>query len=301
MFDMIVPFADYGFNASHACAYGLVAYQTAYLMAHHRVEYMAAILTSVKDDKDRKPFYLYACRGMDIEVLPPDVNESELDFAPAPGEAPAIRYGLSAVRNVGEGAVQQIIEARRAEGGFVSFADFCRKVDPSVLTKRVLESLIQAGAFDSLGYTRAGAARAPGQGLGAHPGRAQGRGRRAVLPVRRRRRGPGRRHRRVGAARARSSTSATLLRLEKEMLGQFVTDHPLLAVKDVLAAQCDARDGRPRDAGRRRPRHDRRHHRRGRRASTRSAASPTPSSGWRASRAASTSSRSPASTRRCPG
>ena len=117
---------------------------------------MAAVLTSVKDDKDRKPFYLYACRGMDIEVLPPDVNESELDFAPAPGEAPAIRYGLSAVRNVGEGAVQKIIEARRSEGGFVSFADFCRKVDPSVLTKRVLEALIQAGAFDSLGYTRAG-------------------------------------------------------------------------------------------------------------------------------------------------
>ena len=104
LFEMIVPFADYGFNASHACAYGYVAYQTAYLMAHHPVEYMAAILTSVKDDKDRKPYYLYACRGMSIEVLPPDVNESETDFAPAPGDAPAIRYGLSAVRNVGEGA-----------------------------------------------------------------------------------------------------------------------------------------------------------------------------------------------------
>ncbi len=82
LFEMIVPFADYGFNASHACAYGLVAYQTAYLMAHHPVEYMSAVLTSVKDDKDAKPFYLYACRGMNIEVLPPDVNESELDFAP---------------------------------------------------------------------------------------------------------------------------------------------------------------------------------------------------------------------------
>ena len=80
---MFVPFADYGFNASHACAYGLVAYQTAYLMAHHPVAYMAAILTSVKDDKDRKPYYLYACRAMGIEVLPPDVNDSALDFAPA--------------------------------------------------------------------------------------------------------------------------------------------------------------------------------------------------------------------------
>ena len=84
----------------------------------------------MKDDKDRKPFYLYACRGMGIEVLPPDVNESELDFAPAPGDDAAIRYGLSAVRNVGEGAVQQIIDARRAKGAFTSFADFCRKVEP---------------------------------------------------------------------------------------------------------------------------------------------------------------------------
>src|SRR5207249_5812335 len=154
IFDLIVPFADYGFNASHACAYGYVAYQTAYLMAHHRVEYMSAILTSVKDDKDRKPYYLYACRGMDIRVLPPDVNESEMDFAPAPGDEPAIRYGLSAVRNVGEGAVQQILAGRAAGGPFTSFAEFCRKVDPSVLTKRVLESLILAGAFDSLGYAR---------------------------------------------------------------------------------------------------------------------------------------------------
>ena len=152
------PFADYGFNASHACAYGLVAYQTAYLMAHHPVSYMAAILTSVKDDKDRKPYYLYACRAMDIEVLPPDVNDSALDFAPAASGGRAIRYGLSAVRNVGEGAVQQIIEARDAKGAFESFSDFCRKVDPSVLAKRMLESLILAGAFDSLGYHAAGAA-----------------------------------------------------------------------------------------------------------------------------------------------
>ena len=94
------------------------------------------MLTSVKDDKDRKPFYLNACRLMGIEVLPPDVNESEIDFAPAAGAEGAIRYGLSAVRNVGEGAVGQIIDARRGKGAFTSFADFCRKVEPSVLTKR---------------------------------------------------------------------------------------------------------------------------------------------------------------------
>ena len=237
MFDMIVPFADYGFNASHACAYGLVAYQTAYLMAHHRVEYMASILTSVKDDKDRKPFYLYACRGMDIEVLPPDVNESELDFAPAPGEAPAIRYGLSAVRNVGEGAVQKIIEARRSEGGFVSFADFCRKVDPSVLTKRVLEALIQAGAFDSLGYTRAG--------LLEHQDKVS-----APILAERKAEAAGQFSLFGGGEEGQAADidesvlegeefdQRTLLRLEKEMLGQFVTDHPLLGVKDILARQC---------------------------------------------------------------
>ena len=116
LFDLIEPFADYGFPAAHACAYGFIAYQTAYLMAHHPVEYMAAILTSVKDDKDRKPYYLYACRSMGIDVLPPDVNESDMDFAPAPGERRAIRYGLSAVRNVGEGVVRPILDARRSGG-----------------------------------------------------------------------------------------------------------------------------------------------------------------------------------------
>ena len=237
LFDLIEPFADYGFPAAHACAYGFIAYQTAYLMAHHPVEYMAAILTSVKDDKDRKPFYLYACRGMDIRVLPPDVNESETDFAPAPGEERAIRYGLSAVRNVGEGAVERVIEARRSKGAFTSFADFCRKVEPSVLTKRVLEALIQAGAFDSLGYTRAGLlqqhekvsapivaerkAEAAGQfslfgGMGdAGAGQID----ESVLE------GP-------------EFDKRSLLRLEKEMLGQFVTDHPLLEVQDGLAARC---------------------------------------------------------------
>jgi DNA polymerase-3 subunit alpha len=237
LFEMIVPFADYGFNASHACAYGLVAYQTAYLMAHHRVEYMSAVLTSVKDDKDAKPFYLYACRGMGIEVLPPDVNESELDFAPAPGDVPSIRYGLAAVRNVGEGAVQQIIEARRTKGDFTSYADFCRKIEPTVLTKRVLESLIQAGAFDSLGYTRRGLlenqdrvsapilaerkAEAAGQFSlfgGGDDADAAGQVDESLLH---------------GA----EFDKRDLLRLEKEMLGQFVTDHPLLEVREALAAQ----------------------------------------------------------------
>src|SRR5919106_966334 len=157
IFDLIVPFADYGFNASHACGYAFIAYQTAFLKAHHPVEYMAALLTSVKDDKDKKPFYLNACRLMGINVLPPDVNDSDIDFTSADG---AIRYGLSAVRNVGAGAVAQIIEARTTKGRFRTFTDFCRRVDPGVLHKKVLESLILSGAFDSLGYSR----RAPLEG-----------------------------------------------------------------------------------------------------------------------------------------
>jgi DNA polymerase III subunit alpha len=234
MFEMFVPFADYGFNASHACAYGLVAYQTAYLMAHHPVSYMAAILTSVKDDKDRKPFYLYACRAMGIEVLPPDVNDSTLDFAPSTGGGRAIRYGLSAVRNVGEAAVQQIIDARAAKGLFESFSDFCRKVDPSVLTKRVLESSVLAGAFDSLGYRRRalliGQDKVSGPIIAERKAEAAGQfslfgGDSEVGQID------------ESVLAGDEFDKPELLRFEKEMLGQFVSDHPLLEVADALRSQ----------------------------------------------------------------
>ena len=238
LFDLIEPFADYGFPAAHACAYGYVAYQTAYLKAHHPVEFMSAMLTSVKDDKDRKPFYLNACRLMGIEVLPPDVNESENDFAPAKGQEAgkdrAIRYGLSAVRNVGEGAVGQIIDARRAKGAFASFGDFCRKVEPSVLTKRVLESLIFAGAFDSLGYARRALIenqdKVSGPIVAERKAEAAGQfslfgGDSGVTEVD------------ESVLDGEEFDKRTLLREEKEVLGQFVTDHPLLGVQDLLAAQ----------------------------------------------------------------
>jgi DNA polymerase-3 subunit alpha len=241
LFDLIEPFADYGFPAAHACAYGYIAYQTAYLKAHHPVEYMSAILTSVKDDKDKKPFYLNACRVMGLEVLPPDVNESELDFAPVPGGGVKVRYGLSAVRNVGSGAVGQIIEARRGKGGFGSFADFCRKVDPGVLTKKVLESVILAGAFDSLGYARKALLENQDKVSGpiAAERKAEAAGQFSLF-------GGGEQ----SAHEIDESVLAgdefdkrTLLRLEKEMLGQFVTDHPLLAVKGRLGAQTDMEVG----------------------------------------------------------
>ena len=235
IFDLIMPFADYGFNASHACGYGYVAYQTAYLKAHHPVDYFAALLTSVKDDKDKKPYYLNACRVMGITVLPPDVNASDVDFTPH-GED--VRYGLSAVRNVGQGAVQQIIEARRAKGAFTSFVDFCRKVDPGVLHKKVLESLILAGAFDSLGYPRKGLletyvkvsepilserrAESAGQSslFGGGSGGSMFEVDESVLAT-------------------DEFQKSELLRQEKEMLGSYVTDHPLLEVRAWLEAQTD--------------------------------------------------------------
>jgi DNA polymerase-3 subunit alpha len=246
LFEYVEPFADYGFNASHACAYGYVTYQTAYLMAHHPVEYMAAILTSVKDDKDRKPYYLYACRGMGIEVLPPDVNESDMDFAPAPGDRRAIRYGLSAVRNVGSGVVQGIIEARANGGPFTSFADLCRRVEPTSLTKRVLESLIFAGAFDSLGYTRGGML----QQVGEQPAfekvsapiiaerKAEAAGQFSLFGASND--GPAIAEVDVAVLEGPELDKRLLLSKEKEMLGQFVTDHPLLGVETQLAAQTTA-------------------------------------------------------------
>jgi len=154
LWDLIEGFADYAFNKSHSAGYGLVSYQTGWLKANYPVEYMAALLTSVKNHKDRLPLYLHTCRTMGLTVLPPDVNTSELDFAPAPlsagDDTKAIRFGLSAVRQVGEAVVESILEARRKHGPFTDFADFCDKVDASCLNKRTLEALIKAGAFESL-------------------------------------------------------------------------------------------------------------------------------------------------------
>jgi DNA polymerase-3 subunit alpha len=243
---LIQPFAGYSFNRAHAAGYGVVTWQTAYLRAHHPVEYMAALLTSVKDDKDARPKYLGCCRRMGITVLPPDVNDSDSDFTPvADGEAQsgaprAIRYGLSAVRNVGEQVVEGIVAARREKGRFTDFFDFCDKVDANVLNKRVVESLIKAGAFDSFGHTRRGLleihdkhiddvlarkrAEAAGQfslfgGLGDDPASSVA----APRPT-------------IGAE---DWDKTTRLAFEKEMLGQYVSDHPLLGLERVLEREAD--------------------------------------------------------------
>ena len=153
LWDILVPFSDYAFNKAHTAGYGLVSFWTAYLKANFPQEYMAALLTSVKDDKDKSAVYLNECRRMGIKVLPPDVNDSDFDFTPRGSD---IRFGLSAIRNVGANVVASIIETRKSQGRFASFYDFIDKVEASVCNKRVVESLIKAGAFDSLGDSRRG-------------------------------------------------------------------------------------------------------------------------------------------------
>lgn len=151
LWHVLESFSDYAFNKAHTAAYGLVSYWTAYLKAHYPAEYMAALLTSVGDDKDKLAMYLNECRRMGITVLPPDVNESVTTFTPVGND---IRFGMAAVRNVGVNVVQGIVEAREEKGGFTSFNDFLSKVPAVVCNKRTIESLIKSGAFDQLGHTR---------------------------------------------------------------------------------------------------------------------------------------------------
>ncbi|WP_131792717.1 DNA polymerase III subunit alpha, partial [Candidatus Protofrankia datiscae] len=151
LWDVLVPFSGYGFNKSHTAGYGVVSFWTAYLKANFPAEYMAALLTSVGDDKDKMAVYLAECRKMGIRVLPPDVNESTLYFTPVDDD---IRFGLGAIRNVGANVVASIAASRERKGDYASFPDFLEKVEIAVCNKRVVDSLIKAGAFDSLGHNR---------------------------------------------------------------------------------------------------------------------------------------------------
>ncbi|MGD2044274.1 MAG: DNA polymerase III subunit alpha, partial [Acidimicrobiia bacterium] len=230
MFRLIGHFAGYGFNRSHAAGYGLVAYQTAYLKAHYPAEYLASLLTATKRDKDRTAIYLNECRQMGIEVLVPDVNESESDFTVHDGR---IRFGLSAVRNVGEGVVEKIAEARAEDGPFESFLDFVNRVDVSALNKRTVESLIKAGAFDAMGHSRKGLTLMHELILDA-------------TLERRRNEEMGQYSLFAGEGESGQQESFDIpgdewsqkikLAFEKEMLGLYVSDHPLLSVGPSLAA-----------------------------------------------------------------
>jgi len=238
-FDIIEPFADYAFPKAHAYGYGLVSFQTAWLKANHPVEYLSALLTSVKDNQDKSAVYLNECRQLGITVQVPDVNRSEMDFAPAGDGTRTILFGLSAVRNVGEGLVGLIIAERDANGPFVDFHDFCDRVDAAVLNKRAIESLIKGGGFDSLGHGRKGLLQVHeliiDQALARNRERSQGTmnlfddldvGGDKVFDNR------------IAVPDAEFSKSERLA-YEKEMLGLYISDHPLNGLEGLLRRKCD--------------------------------------------------------------
>ncbi len=241
LFDKIEPFADYAFPKSHAYGYALVAYQNAWLKAHYPVEYLSALLTSFKDDKDKTALYLAECRGCAITVRVPDVNESLADFAPSATQPDAINFGLAAVRNVGTSLVERIVLERETNGRFESIYDFVRRVDPAVLNRRTMESLIKSGAFDSLGVPRKGLSLVINELIDTTLDR------RKDLAV-----GISTLFAAMtddGAANDWEGTEipvpeiefdkATLLAFEREMLGLYVSDHPLLGIEPQLRRLTD--------------------------------------------------------------
>ncbi|MGO0121910.1 DNA polymerase III subunit alpha [Desulfothermobacter acidiphilus] len=228
IFDRMEYFAGYGFNKSHSAAYALVAYQTAYLKANFPVEYMAALLTSVRDRSDKIALYVEECRRLGIEVLPPDINESERDFSPVNAR---IRFGLAAVKNVGEGAVEAILNARK-EGPFRNLVDFYRRVDSRALNRKVIESLAKAGAFASMGHTRKAVLAQIDESLKLAT-RLRNHDNRQLQPCL----FPALEEE-VGELRlglnGEEFSRRELLRLEKEMLGLYLTGHPLAEYRDLL-------------------------------------------------------------------
>ena len=239
-FDIIEPFADYAFPKAHAFGYGLIAYQTAYLKANYAAEYFAALLTSVRANLDRAAIYLADCRAMGIEVTVPDVNRSASDFTPVRGDDASgsqIVFGLSAVRNVGEGLVSLIVAEREKNGPFLDFYDFCERVDLNVLNKRAMESLIKAGGFDCVGHPRKGLLLAFEAIIDQTVAR--------------------RRERDMGVMSLFGEVEIGLefderpkisdlefdksqrLAFEKEMLGLYVSDHPLLGAEGILRRKTD--------------------------------------------------------------
>ncbi|OHV45299.1 DNA polymerase III subunit alpha [Pseudofrankia sp. BMG5.36] len=237
LWDILVPFSDYAFNKAHSAAYGLVSYWTGYLKANYPAEYMSALLTSVRDDKDKSAVYLNECRRMGIKVLPPDVNYSDADYTPH-GDS-EIRVGLAAIRNVGANVVESITRTRGTKGDFTSFPDFLEKVEAVVCNKRTIESLIKAGAFDSFGHTRRGLVERHEQAVDAVMAakKQSALGQESLF----------------GEVEDDPTTSAfgamefsdkewektVKLAHERDMLGLYVSDHPLSEVAHILTAKAD--------------------------------------------------------------
>jgi DNA polymerase III subunit alpha len=235
LWDDLEKAQDYSFNKSHAAGYALIAYRTAWLRAHHPHEYMAALISSVMSTKDRVPLYVNACHELGIEVLPPDVNTSQVDFAVVEGK---IRFGLNAVKNVGESACNAIVSAREAGGTFESIWDFTERVDPQVVNKRALESLVKSGGLDSTGAPRKGMVEVLDQALSwggsEHEARSSGQG--SIFDLFDEGIDRPRHHAPIPAG---EYEKAELLRLEKETLGLWISEHPLAGVAAELKRKCD--------------------------------------------------------------
>jgi len=221
---------DYSFNKSHAACYALISYRTAWLKANHPKAYMAALISSVMNTKDKVPFYVNACHDIGIDVLPPDVNESQIDFAVVEGK---IRFGLNAVKNVGESACRAIVRAREEGGAFASIWDFTERVDPQVVNKRALESLIKAGALP--GSRKAMLAvldQALGAGNAAHDARRFGQG--SIFDL-----GDEPQPAHHPTLSTEEFDKSELLRMEKESLGLYVSEHPLAPIRMELRRKTD--------------------------------------------------------------
>jgi DNA polymerase-3 subunit alpha len=241
LWQTLLPFADYAFNKAHSASYGLVSYWTAYLKANYPAEYMAALLTSVKDDKDKSAIYLNECRRMKIQVLPPDVNESAANFTPVGRD---VRFGLTAIRNVGANVVDGVVAAREEKGRYVDFNDFLEKVPALVCNKRVVESLVKAGAFDDMKHKRRALVAIHEQAVdqyvdikrneaigqdslfGGVDDTSSGFGVSVAIPD-----------------DIEEWDKATLLGHERDMLGLYVSDHPLLGLEHVLSQGTDCTIG----------------------------------------------------------
>ncbi len=239
LWDILLPFSDYAFNKAHSAAYGVVSYWTAYLKANYPAEYMAALLTSVKDDKDKMAIYLAECRHMGIKVLPPCVNESEANFTPTGTD---IRFGLTAIRNVGANVVGSIVATRKAKGAFADFGDFLKKVDAVVCNKRTIEGLIKGGAFDSLAHMRRGLINVFEAAVDAvlDTKRAEAIGQFDLFGSMGDEAGPAPVDD-VFAVRVPEVEwdKKVLLQFEREMLGLYVSDHPLFGLEHILAQSAD--------------------------------------------------------------
>ncbi|MCD4526357.1 DNA polymerase III subunit alpha [Nocardioides sp. cx-173] len=241
LWDTLLPFSDYAFNKAHSAAYGLVSYWTAYLKANYPAEYMAALLTSTKDDKDKSAIYLNECRRMKIQVLPPDVNESASNFTPVGHD---IRFGLTAIRNVGANVVDGIVAARAEHGRYESFDDFLSKVPAVVCNKRVIESLIKAGAFDELKHRRRALVAIHESAIDQYIDikKNEAIGQDSLF---------GGLEDEVGGGFAMTVAipdieewdKTTLLGHERDMLGLYVSDHPLLGLEHVLSNGTDCTIG----------------------------------------------------------